>query len=447
MITHSLLTLFNLDALALMIIALVGFIGITVAVFARKYLEGDTRYTRFFCLLSLLITSLTIMAAADHLLLFLLAWGISNFTLVQLMIHKPQWAAAAHSGKLAAKTFLFGYLCLAIAFFTLYLATGQTSIHSILTNSKITHLVALFSGLLIFLTAMTQSAIWPFHRWLMSSLNAPTPVSAIMHAGLVNGGGVLLARFAPLYFSQPPMLTLLFVMGISTAILASIWKLMQCDIKRMLAASTMAQMGFMIAQCGLGLFAAAIAHLCWHGLFKANLFLHAYGTKSQKNLTVTNQVTGRQFMLSLIIGVFGSYIFAKTSQQPWLTNNTSTFLMLMVTLFSTQFNLSILEHVKLKTIFTGLTMTAIFCAAYGYNVFIIDTALKSLHLIQPQPLNLIHITAMIALTSTWVITTFNNQPKLSALFSKTRSRLYVKALNASQPHPKTITTHRHNYQY
>ena len=101
-----------------------------------------------------------------------------------------------------------------------------------------------------------------------------------MHAGLVNGGGFLIVRFAPLYLNYPGILNIIFIIGLSTAIMGTLWKLMQSDIKRMLACSTMAQMGFMIAQCGLGLFSAAIAHIILHGLatqievaiFQANFF-------------------------------------------------------------------------------------------------------------------------------------------------------------------------------
>ena len=105
-----------------------------------------------------------------------------------------------------------------------------------------------------------------------------------MHAGLINGGGFLLARFAPMLAIQPPILNLIFIAGITTALLGTLWKLMQSDVKRMLACSTMGQMGFMIAQCGLGLFPAAVAHLSWHGLFKAYLFLSTGSAAKEKRL-------------------------------------------------------------------------------------------------------------------------------------------------------------------
>jgi len=137
---------------------------------------------------------------------------------------------------------------------------------------------------------MTQSAIWPFHTWLISSLNSPTPVSAIMHAGLINGGGFLLTRFAGLFVQSTGMLQVIFFLGLLTALIGTLWKLMQHDIKRMLACSTMGQMGFMIAQCGLGLFPAAIAHLCWHGLFKAYLFLSSGSAAHEKEW---NRISGQ----------------------------------------------------------------------------------------------------------------------------------------------------------
>lgn len=264
--------LFNLDPLAIIMIALVGFIGVIVAKFSINYMNGDKKYRNFFILLFLLIATIILMVTADHLLIFILMWSLSNLILVKMMIHKSAWRAAKESGLLTVKTYLLGFVSILTAFILLYIATGETSINAIINQKNDSPLI--FMALIfIVITAMTQSAIWPFHKWLISSLNSPLPVSAIMHAGLINGGGFLIVRFAPLYLNYPAILNMLFVIGLVTAIIGTLWKLMQSNIKRMLACSTMAQMGFMIMQCGLGLFPAAIAHIMLHGLFKSYLFL------------------------------------------------------------------------------------------------------------------------------------------------------------------------------
>lgn len=257
--------LFHVDNLSLIMMGLVGFVTLCVASFSSRYLNGDKKQTSFYINLITLALTIFLMVNADHIGLFLVSWAGSNFFLTRLMLHKSGWEAARQSSILALKNFGLGFVFLGTAFLLLYRATGMVSIRSIV-SAPIETSMAIISSLLLLLAAMTQSALWPFHRWLTSSLNSPTPVSSIMHAGLVNGGGFLLVRFAPLISKEPIVLGLIFVAGIATALIGTLWKLMQSDIKRMLACSTMSQMGFMVVQCGLGLFPAAIAHLCWHGL-------------------------------------------------------------------------------------------------------------------------------------------------------------------------------------
>ena len=445
--SYSLLSLFSLDALTVAIAMLVSFLTIIIGLYARRYLAGDSHYRQFYGLLVTLAASAILMAASDHLLVFLLSWSISNTALVLLITHKPQWQAAANSGWLTAKTFLIGITCLSSALLLLYLDTGQTSIKLITAHIEPNQILAMTAAACLIITAMTQSAIWPFHRWLISSANAPTPVSAIMHAGLVNGGGILLAKFAPLFFSQPPLLLFIFIIGISTAITGSLWKLMQSDIKRMLACSTMAQMGFMFAQIGLGLFPAAIAHLCWHGLFKANLFLQAYGVKQDKFLESHHQITSMEFILGLMIGMIGGYIFAVANQQPMLVNDTRLFLILIVIITASQFSIKLLEKPTLKIILLSLFFTTLACATYGYSILLIESLLKPMNLMQPQSLNLFHAAAIILLVTAWLLMNFKSRVSCNEKIKNTGWMLYVKALNASQPHPKTITTYRHQYKY
>ena len=127
---------------------------------------------------------------------------------------------------------------------------------------------------LIFIGAMSKSAQFPLHMWLPDSLYAPTPVHALLHAGIINAGGFLLTRLAPLYALSPATLHLVFAVGMLTAILGSSMMLVQNDIKKTLGYSTIGQMGFMIMECGLGAYGLAIFHLIAHGLFKGSIFLN-----------------------------------------------------------------------------------------------------------------------------------------------------------------------------
>ncbi len=228
--------------------------------------------------------------------------------LVSLMIHKSNWKAAQASGRMAAKNLYIQYASNGYGFFLFYLVTGESSISGVIQKNahSTTMIVALVC---ILLSAMMQSAQWPFHKWLISSLNSPTPVSAMMHAGLINGGGFLLIRFAPLYLQQPFLLNAMFIIGLITAIFGTLWKLMQSDVKRMLACSTMGQMGFMFLQCGLGLFPAAIAPSHLHGMFKAYLFLASGQAAQEKRFDLGYPPKPLRFIVALMCGFAGSLVF------------------------------------------------------------------------------------------------------------------------------------------
>jgi len=134
---------------------------------------------------------------------------------------------------------------------------------------------------LIALSAFARSAQFFLHTWLPYTMSGPTPVSALMHAGIVNAGGFLINRFAPVFVETSGVLHWLFVVGLTTAVIGSVLMLTQNDIKKALGYSTMGQMGFMIMECGVGAFSLAIFHLIAHGLFKGTLFLGAGGVIGQ----------------------------------------------------------------------------------------------------------------------------------------------------------------------
>ena len=443
MAIQELTSIFNLDALATIMIALVAFIGLCVGSFAYRYIRGDTQYRTFFVQLTLLIASVAVMVSSDHLVLLLGALGVSNFLLVRLMIHKSVWKAANNAGMLAAKNYAFGAISIAAAFGLFYQATGETSIQALVHQSTTSPLI-LPALLLLLIGAMTQSAIWPFYKWLTSSLNSPTPVSAIMHAGLVNGGGFLLVRFAPFYFDHSMLLTAIFVIGLSSALLGTLWKLMQSDVKRMLACSTMGQMGFMLAQCGLGLFPAAVAHLVWHGMFKAYLFLASGGAAQERRFDLGYPPKPFIFMLALMCGVTGSLGFAYASGKSWFAGDTTLVLMIVSFLTASQFALPILREKTIQNLPVALIATAVVGLAYGGSIHLIAWAMEPMGLMQPQPLNEFHIIGIIALALAWLSILFlRHQQETPAWMLKN----YVKALNASQPHAATITAHRNSYKY
>ncbi len=446
MINQTVTTLFHLDVLAALMMALVSFLGVCVASFAYRYMKGDSQYISFFIQLILLIASILVMVSADHLLLLFSAWCMSNILLVRLMVHKSNWKAAQASGKLATKNYLLGGGCVAGAFMIFYGLSGETSIQALLRqdNSSSFMLLAL---ILLLIGAMTQSAIYPFHRWLTSSLNSPTPASAIMHAGLVNGGGFLLARFAPLYLKHSHLLTVIFVVGIITALVGSLWKLLQNDVKRMLACSTMGQMGFMLAQCGLGLFPAAVAHLVWHGMFKAYLFLASGSSAQEKRFDLAYPPAPLTFICALICAAAGSFTFGFSSDNSWLSGNSTLVIMVVAFLAAAQFSLPILRSKNLRHFLFALITTGMMGLIYGGSVRLMTESMEPMHFMQPQPLNGFYIAGIIVMSLAWLSILFIRNSSKTAEPPIWMLKNYVAALNASQPHPNTVTAHRNHYRY
>ncbi len=446
MATHLTPTLFNFDPLAIIMTILIIFIAIVVSGFAMRYLKGDSQYNKFFLYISLLVAFLIGMVSADNLFILLMAWGLCNSMLILLMKHKSAWQAAKASSILTTKIYLLGFVFITTGCCLLYTATGESSIKLIVQHNTESPMIV--CGLLfLVLGAMTESAIWPFHKWLLSSLNAPTPVSAIMHAGLVNGGGFLLARFAPLYCNAPQILTIMFAIGLATALIATLWKLVQNDVKRMLACSTMAQMGFMMAQCGLGLFPMAIAHLCLHGLFKAYLFLASGSAAEEKRIDLAYPPTLTSFFCALLCGAAGSYSFAWVDNKQWLAHDTTLVIMFVAFVTSSQFSLSILIKKPILRIPLAAIAASMFGGFYGLNVHCIEYFIAPMNLLHPQPINAVHILGMVLLLLSWLAILFGRKITNQKNIPDWMIKIYVHIVNASQPHRTTITTHHNHYKY
>jgi NAD(P)H-quinone oxidoreductase subunit 5 len=237
-------------------------------------MAGSEHLRRFFARLFAFTLSVMVLVAADHVALFGAAWLAMGLVMADLIGTVRGWPQAQAAAALARRYFLASSASLGAALATLAWATGATSITGILTavDTVPTSILLVAAGLLL-LAAMVQSALVPFHTWLLSSMTAPTPASALMHAGFVNAGGILLLRFAPVVTVEPAFMLLIVVVGAASALLGKALKSVQTDVKRELGCSTVGQMGFMIMQAGLGFFAAAIAHLVLHGFYKAYQFL------------------------------------------------------------------------------------------------------------------------------------------------------------------------------
>jgi len=439
---------FYADNLSWVMAGLIIFVVMNVLAFSRRYLAGDRYRGRHLRDVALLGATVLIMAFANHLMLFLAAWGISNLLLVRLMIHKSEWPAARSAGQLALKNFSLGLIFLAAGFWLIAEGAGSPAIQQInsISPGAISNQTKI--GLIfVAIAALTQSAAWPFHRWLMSSLNSPTPVSALMHAGLVNGGGFLLTRFAPLYLSEPMLLKGLFLVGLMTAVVGTSWKLIQPDVKRMLACSTMGQMGFMIMQCGMGLFAPAVSHLCWHGLFKAYLFLNIGSVVREPRSKADQQRLGpAALILAGFTGLVGASTFAAVSGLGFEIRDTSCLMTALAFMAAAQLSLGITRTESIRWQMAGGPLLAAMAGGlYGLSVRLIDSLLAPLHLMKPQPIDSLYGLGIALIGLLWIL--FNATRTIRMQPTKAWSRLYVASLNGSQPQSETVTTNRTSYQF
>lgn len=274
-----------LDPLAAAMLVMITFVGLWIFVFSVGYMAGDKNFTRFFAYLSFFSATMLGVVIANSLLLLFICWelvGLASYLLIGFWIEKPSAAAAA---KKAFITTRIGDIGLFIGILWLYFSSGTLLFYDDGNGClESTGLLALgasatFIALLIFSGAVGKSGQFPLHVWLPDAMEGPTPVSALIHAATMVAAGVfLVGRVYPLFSlgainGVTPSLTVVVWIGVITSLMASLIAVAQADIKRILAYSTVSQLGLMMVSLGVGGVAAGILHLLAHGFFKALLFL------------------------------------------------------------------------------------------------------------------------------------------------------------------------------
>ncbi len=279
-----------LDQLAVLLLLLVTGVSFVVHVYSSGYMIGDARYSRFFAVMALFTFGMVTLVMSSNLLMMFMCWEVMGICSYLLISHQADRKAACHA---ATKAFLvnavadvgllFGVILTFATFETLDVrqilsqsasVSGQTiNLLSWIGLEWHVHTVTLIA-LFLFMGCLGKSAQVPFHVWLPNAMEAPTPVSALIHAAtMVNAGPYLLVRFSELIKLSSVAMTVIAIVGATTALFAAVVSLTQSDIKKILAYSTISQIGFMIMTCGLGAFVVAIFHLLAHGCLKGFLFL------------------------------------------------------------------------------------------------------------------------------------------------------------------------------
>lgn len=271
------------DVVSATMLILVAFVGWIVLRYSASYLDGEARQGAFLGWMSATLAAVLLLVQAGNLFHLVLAWIATSMCLHRLLLFygdRKQAARAARKKYIVAR---IGDAALIGAAALLFISYGTLDIAAILTAARSgvapvggSGIIGWASGLLA-LAAIFKSAQFPVHGWLTEVMETPTPVSALLHAGVINGGGFLLIRFADVMLLNPVVLAMLVMIGGFTALFAGLAMLTQSAVKNSLAWSTIAQMGFMIMQCGLALFPLALLHIAAHSLYKAHAFLASGG--------------------------------------------------------------------------------------------------------------------------------------------------------------------------
>ena len=273
------------DPLSSVMGVLIAGISLVVHLYSIRYMVEETGYARFFILLDLMTACLLVMVAAADLVTLVISWHLIGVLLYFLLGHDTRRHSTFRYAFWTFFTYRLGDLALIAAAAVLFHVYGTLSLNDIFAHlrndlqipSVFGMPVTVVAATFLAFAALARSAQFLLHNWLPYTMDGPTPVSALMHAGIVNAGGFLINRFAPVFVHAGDVLHGLFIIGLITAVAGSVLMLAQNDIKKSLGYSTMGQMGFMIMECGVGAFSLAIYHLIAHGFFKGALFLGAGG--------------------------------------------------------------------------------------------------------------------------------------------------------------------------
>lgn len=262
------------NRLSALLLVLVYGVSTVVQIFALRYLACDARAGWFTAGTGLLTAASAGLMTSGTLIGLAVCWTLAGAALCLLLATYWELPAARDAVRRTATAFLLGDLALWSAVGLLTVRWGNVKLSDLGANGfeHSSPVLPAAAGLIV-VAALSRSAQIPFHRWLPATLAAPTPVSALLHAGVVNAGGVLLVRLSPVVSGSAVAMGLAFAAGTLSVVYGGVVMLTKADIKGSLVYSTMAQMGFMVLACGLGLSAAAIFHLVGHGFYKASMFL------------------------------------------------------------------------------------------------------------------------------------------------------------------------------
>ncbi|WP_301291171.1 NADH-quinone oxidoreductase subunit L [Robbsia andropogonis] len=311
---------------SLSLMALVQGLGTVIGSFSSRYLQGEAGQRRYVAMLAAVLACVQLLLLADHWLVLIVAWAGVSMALQPLLCFYPERPfarLAALKKRIAdrvADVLLVGAAVVA------WKEVGSGSLSALwgqIAQQQDSNLALQVSAIMLVLAVILRTALLPVHGWLIQVMEAPTPVSALLHAGVVNLGGFVLIRFAPLLEHAALARAVLLTFGLVTAVLAGMVMLTRITIKVRLAWSTVAQMGFMLLECALGLYTLAALHLIGHSVYKAHAFLSASTVVRQTRLqalytasapTTTSLVAAPLLAAGIVLNLVA---FAGKTAWPW----------------------------------------------------------------------------------------------------------------------------------
>lgn len=273
----------HIDIVSVAMLLTVSFVGWVVLRFSRTALDGEKGQARFMAAMSVTLACVLLLVSAGNLVQLVLAWVAIGIGLHHLLLFYPDRPRARRAARKKTVSGIIGSGALLGAAALLTAEFGTADIATIAQAARDGQVPGMLwlAAVLLAVAAVFKSALIPTNGWLIEVMEAPTPVSALLHAGVVNAGGFLLIRFADVLLAAPGVLALLALIGGFSALVGAAVALTQPAVKTALAWSTCAQMGFMVLQCGLALFPLALLHIVAHSLYKAHAFLASGGAVTQ----------------------------------------------------------------------------------------------------------------------------------------------------------------------
>jgi NAD(P)H-quinone oxidoreductase subunit 5 len=432
------------DGLTVVMWTAVAFFSGIVHSYSRRYMAGSSTIDRFFGRVFAFTLTVMVLVAADSFVLFGAAWLVMGLVMAELIGHVEGWPQARAAASLARQYFLASSASLAVGLVALWWLTGATTVSGAAsTVGTASSSLVLFAAGALVVAAMVQSALVPFHTWLLSSMTAPTPASALMHAGFVNAGGILLVRFAPVVTVDAGFMLAIVLVGAASALVGKLLKTVQTDVKGQLGCSTVGQMGFMIMQAGLGFFGAAITHLVLHGFYKAYQFLGSGSQVEHVSPTRTTPSGSSGLVGATVIvvtGLAGGVLFAGlTGKGTALDSGLLLTLLVVLTVLHAAREVVARTSIPATIRYGAVPLIALpAIAVYAAVYRLIEGLLAGLPAVgQPAELTAVHGLAAAAFVVAYLAVE-------SGVYRRSH-RLYVALVNATRPASDSLLLSREDY--